>query len=82
MRKILWNDSTYAEEGRLNKAIALSRYIAEHYSPITKELIEVLPLQSHDWWVALSKVAGVNPPSPASVEATLGMLAQNSSVNA
>lgn len=75
MRKLEPRDNQWAEQGRLDKAAALAECLRENYGPITQDVLDALPTQSYEWWGSLAKAAKVNPPSPAAVEATIGILA-------
>jgi hypothetical protein len=44
---------------------------------VTDKLLEALPTQSAEWWASLARDCGVHPPSAATIEATVGLLAQN-----
>lgn len=75
MRKLEDRTSYYAEVHRLNKAAALAEFIKKHYGA-TQHVIDHLPTQSYEWWGATAREAKQNPPSPACVEAVIGLLSQ------
>lgn len=82
VRKLVSDDNDFATNGRLIKAESLARCIARYYGPVTQELIDALPIQSSEWWVSLCKEAKVNPPSFATIEATIDRLKQDVEVRA
>lgn len=73
MRKLEDRTSFYAESHRLDKAATLAEFIKKHYGA-THHVIEHLPTQSYEWWGSTAREAKVNPPSPACVEAVIGIL--------
>lgn len=76
MRKLRAVDNSHAELARFNKAMKLAAAIRLGYGPINQEVLDALPTQPNDWWVSLAKAAEVRPPSPATVEAVIGLLTQ------
>lgn len=75
MTRRLEDRTSYAAEmHRLNKAQTLATYIKDHYGA-TQQVMDLLPVQSYEWWGSVSKQALVNPPSAACIEAVIGLLA-------
>jgi hypothetical protein len=78
MRKLQDRQNVFAENGRLTKAARLAVCIADALDrPIDDALLETLHTQSAEWWASLASDCGCHAPSPACVEATLGLLSQN-----